>query len=193
MRTLTLWPTLAAGVLIQVWLVRRVRRTGRFRVPWIVSAALLAAGLSAALWAQSFLSTQLTYQTVGEGARANMREELQRHLSQAWPFLVPLGAVLLALVKRPRSNAAITALVAAAGVLVSWIVGMWLNAANHHEAVFRLLLLPGGAGVVASMIGFSTATALWMAIGRWIWKQGRRRRSRGITSHADGNLPQLRG
>lgn len=58
---------------------------------------------------------------------------------------------------------------------------MWLNAANHHEAVFRLLLLPGGAGVVASLIGFSTATARWMAIGRWIWKQGRRRH-RGITA-----------
>ena len=189
---MTLWPTLAAGVLIQVWLVRRVRRTGRLRVSWIVSAALLAAGLSAVLWAQSFLATQLAYETVGEGARPNVWQELQRHMSQTWPFLAPLAAVLLALVKRPRSDAAITALVVVAGVLVSWIVGMWLNAANHHEAVFRLLLLPGGAGVVASLIGFSTATALWMAIGRWIWKQGRRRRSRGMTSHADGNLPQLR-
>jgi hypothetical protein len=46
------------------------------------------------------------------------------------------------------------------------------------------------ATVVASLIAFSAATALWMAIGRWIWKQGRRRR--GITAHADGNLPELR-
>ncbi|WP_410961824.1 hypothetical protein, partial [Salmonella sp. SAL4359] len=90
----------------------------------------------------------------------------------AWPFLAPLGVVLLVLVKRPRSDAAVAALVATAGVLVSWIAAMWLYTTNHHPFVFQLLVLPGGLGVLASLIGFSTATALWMAIGRWIWKQG---------------------
>jgi hypothetical protein len=47
-------------------------------------------------------------------------------------------------------------------------------------------------GVVASLVGFTAATGIWMAIGRWVWKQGRRRRHRGITSQADEHLPELR-
>jgi hypothetical protein len=103
---------------------------------------------------------------------------------------VLLGAVVLVLVMRPRSDRVVTGLVVAAGVLVSWIVAMWLFTTNHQQTVFRLLVLPGGLAALASLMGFGAATALWMAIGRWIWKQGRRRR--GITSHADGSLPQLR-
>lgn len=183
------WPVFAAGAAIEMWLVRRIQRSRRFRVQWIVSAALAAVLLSAALWAQSFLVTQLTYQTVGEGARVNAWEQLQSHVSRSWPLLVVLGAVLLGLA-RPRADAAVAGIVAAAGVLVSWVVAMWLFTTNHTEAVFKVMVVPGGLGVVASLVGFPAATGVWMAIGRWVWKQGRRRR--GITSHADGNLPELR-
>ena len=185
------WPVFAAGAAVEMWLVRRIQRSRRFRVQWIASAAIAAALLSATLWAESFLVTQLTYQTVGEGARASAWAQLQSHVSRSWPLLAALGAVLLGL-GRTRADVLVTGIVAAAGVLVSWIVAMWLFTTNHLEAVFRLMVLPGGLGVVASLVGFTTATAIWMAIGRWVWKQGRRRRHRGITSHADGNLPQLR-
>jgi hypothetical protein len=134
---------------------------------------------------------QLTYETVGEAARVNAWEQLRSHVSRSWPLLAALGAVLLGLA-RPRADAAVVGMVAAAGVLVSWIVAMWLFTTNHLEAVFRVMVLPGGLGVVASLVGFTAATAIWMAIGRWGWKQGRRRRHRGITSQADEHLPELR-
>jgi hypothetical protein len=102
-----------------------------------------------------------------------------------------LAGVLFGLA-RPRPDAVVTAIVAAAGVLVSWIVAMWLFTTNHLEAVFRVMVLPGGLGIVASLVGFTAATGVWMAIGRWVWKQGRRRRRRDITSPADDNLPELR-
>jgi hypothetical protein len=143
------------------------------------------------LWAESFLVTQLTYQTVGEGARADAWEQLRAHVSRSWPLLAVLAGVLFGLA-RPRPDAVVTAIVAAAGVLVSWIVAMWLFTTNHLEAVFRVMVLPGGLGIVASLVGFTAATGVWMAIGRWVWKQGRRRRRRDITSPADDNLPELR-
>ena len=185
------WPVFAAGAALEMWLVRRIQRSRRFRVQWIASAAIGATLLSAILWAESFLITQLTYQTVGEGARVNAWEQLRSHAWRSWPLAAALGAILLGLA-RPRADAAVAGMVAAAGVLVSWIVAMWLFTTNHLEAVFRVMVLPGGLGVVASLVGFTAALGIWMAIGRWVWKQGRRRRSRGITSHSDGNLPQLR-
>jgi hypothetical protein len=184
------WPVFAAGAALEVWLVRRIRRVGRFPAYWIVSTLLATAGLSAALWAQGFIAVQLAYQTVGEGARVNVLQELGWHFARTRPLLAPLGVVLLVLVMRPRSDRVVTGLVVAAGVIVSWIVAMWLFTGTHQPLVLGLLVLPGALGVVASLIGFSAATALWMAIGRWIWKQGRRRR--GITAHADGNLPESR-
>ena len=185
------WPVFAAGAAIEMWLVRRIQRSQRFRVQWIATAAIAAAFLSAVLWAESFLVTQLTYQTVGEGARVSAWEPLLSHVSRSWPLLAVLGGVLFGLA-RPRPDPVVTGIVAAAGVLVSWIVAMWLFTTNHLEAVFRVMVLPGGLGVVASLVGFTAATGIWMAIGRWVWKQGRRRRRRGITAHADGDLPRLR-
>lgn len=174
------WPVFAAGAAIEMWLVVRIQRSRRFRVQWIAAAAIAAGLLSAVLWAESFLVTQLTYQTVGEGARADAWGQLRSHVSRSWPLVAALGAVLLGLA-RPRAGAAVLAMVAAAGVLVSWIVAMWLFTTNHLEAVFMVMVLPGGLGVVASLVGFTAATAIWMAIGRWVWKQGRRRH-RGITA-----------
>ena len=185
------WPVFAAGAAIEIWVVRRIQRSRRFRVSWIAGAAIAAALLSAVLWAESFLVTQLAYETVGEGARVNAWEQWRSHFSRSWPLLGALGVVLLGLA-RARADGLVTGMVAAAGVLVSWLVAMWLFTTNHQEAVFRVMVLPGGLGVVASLVGFTAAAAAWMAIGRWVWKQGRRRRHRGITSHADGNLPQLR-
>ena len=179
------WPVFAAGAAIEMWLVRRIQRSRRFRVQWIASAAIAAALLSAILWAESFLVTKLIYQTVGEGARVDAWQQLQSHVSRSWPLLAVLGAILLGLA-RPRADAAAIGMVAAAGVLASWIVAMWLFTTNHQEAVFRVMVLPGGLGVVASLVGFTAATGIWMAIGRWVWKQGRRRRSRGTPAQADG-------
>jgi hypothetical protein len=185
------WPVFAACAAIDIWVVRRIQRSRRFRVQWIAGAAMAAALLSAVLWAESFLVTQLTYETVGEGARVNAWQQLWSHLSRSWPLLAALGAVLLGLA-RPRGDAVVIGMVAAAGVIASWMVAMWLFTTNHLEALFQIMVLPGGLGVVASLVGFTAATGMWMAIGRWVWKQGRRRRRRGITAHADEHLPELR-
>jgi hypothetical protein len=179
------WPVFAAGILVDVWLVRRIRRSRRFPVRWIAFAALVAAVVSAALWVESFLATQLSYQTLGEGARADVWRELRAHAGRSWPLLAGVAAALLGLVWHPRSEAAITALVVAAGVLLSWMAAMWLYTTNHQPLVFRLLVLPGGLGVVASLVGVSASLALWMAIGRWIWREGRRHRRRQLPPGVD--------
>jgi hypothetical protein len=170
------WPIFAAGAVFEVWLVRRIRRSRRYPARWIALAAILTACGLAALWVESFLATQLLYQTVGEGARVNPWEELRAHVARSLPLIAALGVVLLGIVAHPRSDIAMAAWVAAAGVLASWNVAMWLFTTNHQVAVFRLLVLPGGLGVVASLLGFTAATALWMAIARWLWGEGRRRR-----------------
>ena len=172
------WPVFAVSAVIEVWLVTRIRRAQRFPVRWIVPVALVAVGLAAALWVESFLTTQLLYQTVGEGARVDPWADLRAHVRRSLPLLAALGVVLFGLARRPRSESVIAGLVAAAGVLVSWTAAMWLFLTNHQPAVFTLLVLPGGLGVVASVIGTMASLALWMAIGRWIWKEGRRRRRR---------------
>jgi len=186
------WPVFVAGAAVEVWVVRQIRRTGRFRAAWVASISIAVLLLPAVLWGESFLASNLADQTAGDGAIFDAWRDLGTHFARAWPLLVLLGVVLLALVRRPRSDRLATGLVVAAGVLVSWIVAMWLFTTNHQPMVFRLLVLPGGLAALASIIGFGSATALWMAIGRWVWKEGRRRRHRGITSDADGNLPQLR-
>ena len=175
------WPVFAAAAAIEMWLVRRIQRSRRFRVQWIASAAIAAALLSAVLWAESFLVMRLTHETVGPADRLGTWQQLQSHVSRSWPLLAVLGGVLFGLA-RPRPDPVVTGIVAAAGVLVSWIVAMWLFTTNHLEAVFRVMVLPGGLGVLASLVGFTAATGIWMALGRWVWKQGRRR----------GNLPELR-
>jgi hypothetical protein len=172
------WPVFAAAATLEFWLVRRIRRSHRFPVRWIASAAIATVLLAVLSWAESYLATQLIYQTVGEGARVNFWQELRWHFSRSWPLIPALGVVVAGLVARPRSETVMAALVAAAGVLASWIAAMWLFTTSHQEAVFQLLVLPGGLGVVASLIGFPAATALWMAIARWIWGEGRRRRRR---------------
>ena len=187
------WPVFAAGAVIEMWLVRRIRRSGRFRVAWIASISVIGAVLVAVLWMESFLAAQFAYQTVGEGATFSAWQELESHVMRTRPLLAPLAVVLLALLTYPRSDAVMGGLVAALGVLASWIVAMWLFTTNHQPGLFQALVSLSGLGVLASLIGFGSATALWMAISRWWWKEGRRRRrSRGLTAHANGNLPQLR-
>jgi hypothetical protein len=170
------WPVFAAGAAIEIWLIRRVRCSQRFPVRWIASAAIVAAGLAVALWVESFLITQMLYQTVGDGARTSPWEDVQGHIRRSAPPLAGLAIVLVGLVCHPRSAAAIAGLVTAAGLLLSWMVAMWLFVTNHQPVVFRLLVVPGGLGALASVVGFAAATAIWMAIGRWIWREGRRRR-----------------
>ena len=186
------WPVFAAFAIFEMWLVRRVRRSGRFRAAWIASISVVAALLVAVLWVESFLAAQLVYQTVGEGATFDVWNEFEGHFMRTWPLLAPLGVVLLTLLTHPRSDAVMGSLVAALGVLASWIVAMWLFTTNHQPGLFQALVSLSGLGVLASLVGFGSATALWMAINRWWWREGRRRRHRGITSQADGNLPELR-
>jgi hypothetical protein len=169
------WPAFVAAGVVEVWLVIRIRRWGRFPFPWVMFTIVLGALLTAGLWAESFLATRLAYQTLSENARVDAWGELRGHVARSWPLLVPLAMVLLGLVMRPRSLAAVAALVVAAGVLASWIVAMWLFSTTHSPTLFQLLVLPGGLGIVASLVGFTAATAIWMAIGRWIWREGRRR------------------
>lgn len=178
------WPVFAVGAAIEVWLVRRIRRSGRFRVAWIASS-VVAAVLVAVLWAESFLAAQFAYQTVGEGATFDVSQELAGHYLRTRPLLAPLGVVLLAVLTHPRSDAVMGGLVAAFGVLVSWIVTMWLFTTSHQPGLFQVLVNLSGLGLLASFIGFGSATALWMAISRWWWKEGRRRRHRGMTPQAD--------
>ena len=172
------WPIFTAAAGLEVWLVRRIRRARRYPLEGVVFAGGAAAGLAAALWGQSFVATQLVYDSVGEGVRVNLWEDLRLHLWRSWPLLAALGPLLLGLVSHPRSDHVVAALVATAGVLLSWMAAMWLFVNSHHEVVVRVLVLPGGLGVVASVLGVLASLALWMAIGRWIWRRRRRRRSR---------------
>lgn len=171
------WPVFVAASVMEVWLVIRIRRWGRFPFAWVMFTIVLGALLVVGLWAESFLATQLAYQTLSENVRVDPWDELRGHIARTWPILVPLAMVLLSLVMRPRSKTAVAALVVAAGVLASWVVAMWLFTTTHSPTLFQLLVLPGVLGMVASLVGFTAATAIWMAIGRWIWKEGRRRRS----------------
>jgi hypothetical protein len=165
------WPVFAGGAVIQAWVVLRSRRTRRFPTRWIAPAALVAAFLALGLWVESFLATQLAYQTVGAGARVGVWDDLPRHVSRSWPPLAGVAVVLAALARHPASKRAVAVLVAVAGALLSWIVAMWLFDTNHGPLAFRVLVLPGGLGIVASVVGFAASTALWMAIARWIWRR----------------------
>jgi hypothetical protein len=170
------WPVFAAGALAEAWLViKRMRRSRPFPPVWALTTAIAAAAMAVTLWVEPFLATQLVNETIGEGAHAEISSELLAHVQRSWPPAVGLLFVVLALVARPRSSALVAVLVPAAGFLASWIAAMWLFTTIHSPFVFRLLVVRGGLAVVASMAGFTTATALWMAIGRWIWRQGRRR------------------
>jgi hypothetical protein len=172
------WPVFAAVAAFEAWLVRRIRRSRRFPVQWIAAAALAAACLAAVLWFESLLATRLASQTIAEGLPARPWTDLLAHVQRSWPLLAGVGVAVLGLVWHPRSEAAMTGLVAAAGVLVSWNVTMWLFVTHHGAAMFHLRILPGGLGVVASLVGVPASLALWMAVGRWIWGEGRRRRRR---------------
>jgi hypothetical protein len=171
------WPVFAAGALVELWVVRaRLRRVRPFPPIWVAAPAVAAALMAVGLWVESFLATRFVYQTIGEGARVNFWEELQLHYWRSRPLLAVLAVALLGLVRRPRSEAVVAALVVAAGISISWMAAMWLYTNTHSPIVFRVLVRRGGLGVVASLAGFTTATALWVAIGRWIWRQGRRPR-----------------
>jgi hypothetical protein len=169
------WPVFVAGAVVEVWVMRRIRRWGRFPFQWVVLTAMVPVLLSAVLWGESYLARQSILATIGETGISPW-EELGWHLERSQPLLAPLAIVLLGLVKRPRSEALVSALVSAAGALASWIVAMWLYTTDHEPAVVRLLILPGVLGMVAALVGFPAATAVWMAIGRWVWREGRRRK-----------------
>jgi hypothetical protein len=169
------WPAFFAGAVVEVWLVLSIRRARRFSFNRTVSAVALAVGFAAALWVQAFLATALAYQTLGEQPRVSAWQDLQAQVWRSWPPGLALAAVLLALLRHPRSGVVVATLVVLAGALVSWMTAMWLFVTHHHDLVFRVLVLPGGLGVVAAVMGVLASTALWMAIGRWIWREGRRR------------------
>jgi hypothetical protein len=171
------WPIFLAGAVVQGWLVLYGRRSRHFPVRWIAPTAIVAALLAALLGMESFLHTQLAYQTVGEGARADFSRELDAHLSRSWPPLAGVAVLLGALARQPRSRPTTAFLTAGTGVLLSWTVAMWLFVTNHGPLVFRVLVLPGGLGIVASVVGFAAASAAWMATARYVWLRERSRRS----------------
>ena len=171
------WPVFLAGAVAQVWLVRRIRRWGRFPLEWVVFAAAAPTVVLVGFWGESFVAGRAIAATIGETGVGEW-EELGWHFARSRPLLAPLAVVLLALSLRPRSETVVAGLVTAAGVLVSWVVAMWLYTRPHSPEVVGVFVRAGSLGVVATFIGVTTATAVWMAIGRWIWKQGRRRRGR---------------
>ena len=170
------WPVLAAGALAEAWLViKRMRRSRPFPAVWALASAVAAVAMAVTLWVEPFLATELFNGTLGERSPVDISSELLAHFQRSWPLAAGLASVVMALVAHPRSNALAAVLVAAAGFFASWMAAMWLFTTIHSPFVFQLLVAAGGLGVVASIAGFTTATALWMAIGRWIWRQGRRR------------------
>ena len=179
------WPVFAAGALAQGWLViTRMRRSRPFPPVWALTSAVAAVLTAVALWVEPFLATQLVNETVVENSHADVSSDMLAHFQRSWPLAAGLVSVVLALVAHPRSSALAAVLVAAAGFLASWMAAMWLFTTIHSPLVFRLLVVAGGLGVVASIAGFATATAVWMAIGRWIWRQGRRSSGRSIGGQA---------
>lgn len=165
----------AGGAAIQAWVVwklrrARLRRGRRFPLRWIVWTGSVVACAAVALWMESFLVTSRAYETLGEGAVDNLWADLFGHLGWTWWPLAGVCVVLAGLASHPRSLAATAGLVAAAGVLVGVMVAAWLFATNHEGLLLRILVLPGGLGLVAALVGFGAATTLWMAIGRWIWR-----------------------
>jgi hypothetical protein len=169
------WPVFAAAAVIEIWVVHRLRqmrlRVGRrFPLRWIVWTAIAVLCSVVGLGVESFLATARAYQTLGEGAQVDALDGPAARVETWWPLAAGLAVVLAGLARRPRTEAETAVLVAATGVLASWMVAMWLFLTNHQEAVFHLLVLPGGLGILASLIGFTAATVLWMAIGRWIWR-----------------------
>lgn len=165
----------AAGAAIQLWVVwklRRIRarRGRRFPLRWIAWTGFAVGGLTVALWTESFLATTRAYQTLSSIATEDLWSEVLGHLRWMWQPLAGACVALIGLAWHPRSFAVTAGLVVVAGVLLSVVVGAWLFATNHDGLMFRILVVPGGLGVVAALVGFGTATTLWMAIGRWIWR-----------------------
>jgi hypothetical protein len=181
------WPVFVVGAVAQVWLVRRIRRWGRFPLEWVVFAAVAPTVVLAVFWGESFVAGRAIAATIGETGVSEW-EQLAWHFARSRPLLAPLAVVLLALSLWPRSETVVAGLVTAAGVLVSWVVAMWLYTSPHSPEVVGVLVRAGSLGVVAALTGFTVATALWMAIGRWIWKQGRRR-----SGHADAPRARISG
>lgn len=165
------WPVFAAAAATGVWLLGKVMRRWR-RIPraWIGIASLALVAMAASLWMESFLAARLVYETAGEGAQMHPWQDLEGHYWRSRPLLVMLAVVLLPLAGHPRSVRLRAGLVATAGVLASWIVAMWLYVSSHQPIVFRFLVVPGGLAIVASLVGFTAATLLWMVIARWAWR-----------------------
>jgi hypothetical protein len=65
----------------------------------------------------------------------------------------------------------VKATVAVAGVMATWLIAMWLYTTPHQDTVLRVFLVPGTLGVVASLLGCSASTALWMMTTRWITRR----------------------
>jgi hypothetical protein len=165
----------AGAAAIQMWVVwtlRRIRerRGRRFPRRWIVWTGSVVTCAAVALWTESFLVTTRAYESLSAIDTLNLWSGMLGHVRWMWQPFCGLCIALLGLAWHPRSYAATAGLVAAAGLLASLMVAAWLFATNHEGLVFRILVLPGGLGLVAAFVGFGAATTLWMAIGRWLWR-----------------------
>jgi hypothetical protein len=165
---------LAAGVAVQLWIVwtlRRIRerRGRRFPLRWIAWTGIGVTCLALALCTESFLATTRAYQSLSSESD-QLWSDLLGQLRWMWQPLAGVCIALLGLARHPRSFAVTAGLVVVAGVLVSVMMAAWLFVTNHDGLVFRILVLPGGLGLVAGVVGFGAATTLWMAIARWVWR-----------------------
>ena len=155
------WPAIAGGAAIQVYVAQRVYRSSQYSVRWIaVSAGMALVGV-VAFGVESTLSAERLFENIGEGVHVRMGDELSLRWHMTWPALLGFGVTQLA-VPACRSEGAFIAVAAAAGVLASWVIAIWLFTTNHYDLLLRVFLMPGGVGIVASVLGFTASSALWM-------------------------------
>jgi hypothetical protein len=166
------WPVFAGGAAIQVYLAKRVYRSSHYSIQWIVFCASVAVIGIASIGIESTLATERLYRDIGEGAHVRLWEELELHLRLRWPPILGFGLAQLAVLTFVRRERAFLATVAVAGVMATWLIAIWLYTTPHQDTVLRLFLVPGPLGLVASLLGFSASTALWMMTTRWAWRSG---------------------
>ena len=165
------WPAFAGGAAIQVYLAKRAHRSSHYPIQWIVFCASVAVIGIASMGVESTLVSERLYRDIGEGAHVRLWEELQLHLQLRWPPILVFGLAQLAVLTCVRRERAFLATVAVAGVMATWLIAMWLYTTPHQDTVLRVFLVPGTLGVVASLLGFSASTALWMMTTRWITRR----------------------
>jgi hypothetical protein len=135
------WPALVVLSIVQVVLVRRVRRRGASLVATVISTALAlvsAIGLAIAFGAIS-----------AESSWRGWRWDL--FVDTLWPTYVGFAIPQLLLVLRPKSNWVVAALTlfSAASASTFALILLALAPLNGSDVAWYVLLTPGVVGVLA--------------------------------------------